>query len=246
MPPAWSLLSSHNPAPEWYTEWILSPLPLLWPLKPRPYQPLSGEGFPVQQNARERNLGSSGKRQVSGTRARSATCFHIPVSEFFFLPHIFQSYSPPPRINSMTMTAPRMPHGGAALVSWCKPVSLTERMKNDKTRENLRYSLLRGDREQVERSKVLVQKLNGRTWHSLKQVLSCCLMPETLRWTRCAHPWGRLRRCQSLPARETAVQQSFILCTQDFLEIFSDKVMCHKGLEGGVGVYHPGRPWHSR
>ena len=54
-------------------------------------------------------------------------------------------------------------------------------MKNDKTRENLRYSLLRGDREQVERSKVLVQKLNGRTWHSLKQVLNCCLMPEILK-----------------------------------------------------------------
>ena len=202
MPPAWSLLSSHNPAPEWYTEWILSPLPLLWPLKPGPYQPLSAEGFPVQQNARERNPGSSGKRQVSGTRARSATCLHIPVSEFFFLPHVFQRYSPPLRINSMTMTAPRMPLRGTALVSLCEPVSLTERMKNDKTRENLRYLLLRGDIEQVERSKDLVHKLSGRTWHSLKQVLSCCLMPETLRWTRCGHPRGRLRRYQPKSASQ--------------------------------------------
>ena len=46
-------------------------------------------------------------------------------------------------------------------------------MKNVKTGENLRYPLLRGDREQVDRSKDLVQKLSGRTWHSLKQVLSC-------------------------------------------------------------------------
>ena len=27
---------------------------------------------------------------------------------------------------------------------------------------------------------------------------------------------------------------------------FSDKVMCNMRLEGGVGVYHPGRPLHSR
>ena len=35
-----SLFSSHNPAPEWYTEWSLSPLPLSWSLKPGPYLPL--------------------------------------------------------------------------------------------------------------------------------------------------------------------------------------------------------------
>ena len=43
------------------------------------------------------------------------------------LPHVFQRYSPPPRINSMTRTAPRMPRRGTALVSWCKPVFLTQR-----------------------------------------------------------------------------------------------------------------------
>ena len=151
----------------------------------------------MQQNARERNPGSSGKRQVSGTRARSATCLCIPVSEFFFLPHVFQRYSPPPRINSMTMTAPRMPCRGTALVSLCEPVSLTERMKNDKIRENLRYPLLRGDIEQVERSKDLVHKLSGRTWHSLKQVLSCCLMPET----EMNKMWSPMGKTEKIPAK---------------------------------------------
>ena len=147
----------------------------------------SAEGFLVYQDAKERDSESSEGGQGSGEGGRRATCLHIPVSLFFFLPHVFQRYSPPLRINSMTMTAPRMPLRGTALVSLCEPVSLR---------------LLRGDIEQVERSKDLVHKLSGRTWHSLKQVLSCCLMPETLRWTRCGHPRGRLRRYQPKSASQ--------------------------------------------
>lgn len=142
--------------------------------------------------------------EKAGIWNQSKKCNLPPHSSFWilFLTTCLPKVYPPLRINSVTMTAPRMPLRGTALVSLCEPVSLTERMKNDKTRENLRYLLLRGDIEQVERSKDLVHKLSGRTWHSLKQVLSCCLMPETLRWTRCGHPRGRLRRYQPKSASQ--------------------------------------------
>ena len=101
----------------------------------------SAEGFLVYQDAKERDSESSEGGQGSGEGGRRATCLHIPVSLFFFLPHVFQRYSPPPRINSIAMTAPRMP------VWTCFPH--TEGVKNVKTRENMRYPLPNGDREKA-------------------------------------------------------------------------------------------------
>ena len=47
----------------------------------------------------------------------------LPVSIFSFFSHVFQTNSPPGRINSIAMTAPRMPPTRVMY----EPVSITQR-----------------------------------------------------------------------------------------------------------------------
>ena len=196
----------------------------------------------------ERDPGPSGEKHVSGTRGRSATCLHIAVSVFFFIPHVFQRYSPPPRINSVTITAPMMPYKGTALVSQCEPISLTQREWRMLRQERTWDTRCWGEIESRWRG----QRTWFRSWvggHGIHSSRSWAAAGCQRYWNEqdvVTHGEDWEDTSQSLPARETAVQQSFILCTQDFLEIFSDKVMCNVRLEGGIGVYHPGRTLHSR
>ena len=160
--------------------------------------------------------------QGSGTEGIRATCLHISDSLFFFLPHVFQRYSPPPRINSITMTAPRMPRSRAALVSACRPVSLTQREWRMLRQERTWDIHCQGEieREQVDRSKgpgsASSEAEEGGAWqvHSINQVLSSCLVPGILRWTRHGHLEGRTEKIpRSASQRDCSAIEVYILYT---------------------------------
>ena len=190
----------------------------------------------------ERGPEPSGKKQVSGTRGRSATCLHIAVSVFFFIPHVFQRYSPPPRINSVTITAPMMPHKGTALVSQCEPVSLTQR----------EWRMLRQVRTWDTRcwgeieSRWRGQRTWFRSWVGGHGIHSSRSWAAILKWARRGHPRGRLRRYKPKSAgqRNCSAAELYTLYTGLSGDLL--KVMCNVRLEGGVGLYHPGRTLHSR
>ena len=179
----------------------------------------SAERFLVSQDAEERDSESSGGGQGSGAGVKRATCLHIPVSLFSFLPHVFQRYSPPPRTNSITTAAPRMPRRGAALVSACASVSLTQREWRMLRQERTWGIHCQGEieREQVDRSKGPGSEAEGGgAWHvhSINQALSSFFIPGLLRWTRHGNLEGRTKKIpRSASQRDCSIIKVYILYT---------------------------------